>query len=278
MAVVCNYFGGDKQDIVFQKMNDIEKITDQLFIFRVEKSTDNFSLLFLANANGYFNEYVKSLLYDRKRHFYEMIKFDKPCIFYIDVDTKSPVSTDTEHHIISILNKLIVNLFFIEFNISVNIDNDIIILKSDAKTKLSLHILVRFTNIDIMFETNQELKKLIISLINNLEEAQCTGTEYKPLSLTKNEVQTLFYIHNEKFYCIIDKSVYNTNKLFRTLWSCKKGRCDNFNPYKIPTCATLWNEKDWLLNTLITYNRVNLNCMKLTVEKYLPPGKSINNF
>lgn len=233
----------------------------------------------LTNETGYCKAYHISQQKQKPRHLYEMVKFDRPCIFYLDIDCHRPLSGEEESQTIEATNLFIIHLFKYYFDLAICIYTDIIILKSNCPTKFSLHILVRDCSKEVMFTNNGILKLLLCAVIDRLRSCLLNSDSNPIMHLPLSVIKHLFYNHNGKEQCIIDTSVYNKNKLFRTLWSCKKGRKDNFEYFTGPSSTSTWTTREWLLNTLITYQRpgyVEHFLSELSLVQEIPPVKKQN--
>ena len=176
-----------------------------------------------------------------KRHLYEMIINNEKCIMYLDIDCPLNKLKIEEETLIIIIKKILKNLFIEFYDILINLDKDVLILKSSNTKKLSLHILIRCENKEIVFENNIVIGQLINFAVNNIESSLKHNLKNRLFDLNENEQNGIFYLNDKGLLtCVIDTKVYTRNRLFRTLGSCKKGRSDVFKFIKTPS----WIERD----------------------------------
>lgn len=226
-----------------------------VFIFSIQKHDDNNWLLLLISKN-----YIASTFQEKtklKRHLYEMIVNNERCLMHLDIDCPKDKLTSNEENLIIVLKKIIKNIFSLFYDININLDNDVIILKSSPnESKLSYHFLVRGEKNEYLFENNSIVGQLIKFAVNNIKNTFLKKINNPFFELNYNEQNCLFYSNNKgQYFCIIDIAIYSKNRIFRTFKSCKKGREDSFELFKTPNWVLNQDLKEILMLTLITFVR-----------------------
>lgn len=194
--------------------------------------------------------------------------------FFLDIDGPQFSTLENEQQLLCAIKIFIVNVFKYKLQIEICADRDIFILKSDAFLKISYHVIVRCLKIELMFPNNIAIKHLLLSIISNLKADYLKKKASTELLMDYNTTKHLFYNENNDIKCYIDLLVYSNNRLFRTIWSSKRGRTDVFKAYNCPDYTMHWSPFDWLSQTLITYKRSQLQ-LKL-INQNLNNGTTIN--
>jgi hypothetical protein len=141
----------------------------------------------------------------KNENLYELIAEEQPTRIYLDLEIEETMTEEDRQERLKIFLELFKNQFFIIFQQSIN-DEDILILNSSKKDKLSYHIVF----LKYYFEHCYILKSFIDYIINQL---LIDDEKYSKLYWTKNEKQ--------KF--IMDAAPYGKNRLFRLVNQSKIG-------------------------------------------------------
>jgi hypothetical protein len=141
----------------------------------------------------------------KNENLYELITINQPVRIYLDLEIEREMAEEDRQEILKIFLDLFKNQFFSIFQQSIN-DQDIIILNSSKKDKLSYHIVF----LKYYFDDCYILKSFIDYIINHL---LIDDEKYSRLYWTKNE--------KEKF--IMDTAPYGKNRLFRLVNQSKIG-------------------------------------------------------
>lgn len=151
--------------------------------------------------NSYKDESIKN------RYIFEVIRSDKPCKPYLDIEWNTVNNNIRNKYTIFItkLKKDIKLIFQNRYNINLN-DTNILISTSHSTTKVSFHIVINKYIDDnlVVYETNK-----------------------KGYSNSCWDLWIALVEHNSNYKNIIDESVYSTDREFRTLYSNK---IKNFRP------------------------------------------------
>lgn len=141
----------------------------------------------------------------KNENLYELITEEQQVRIYLDLEIEEEMTEEDREGRLKIFLELFKNQFFIIFQQSIN-DEDIVILNSSKKGKLSYHIVF----LKYYFENCYILKSFIDYIITQI--------------LIKDEKYTkLYWSKNEKKKFIMDSAPYGKNRLFRLINQSKIG-------------------------------------------------------
>ena len=141
----------------------------------------------------------------KNENLYELITEEQQVRIYLDLEIEEEMTEEDREGRLKIFLELFKNQFFIIFQQSIN-DEDIVILNSSKKGKLSYHIVF----LKYYFENCYILKSFIDYIITQI--------------LIKDEKYTkLYWSKNEKKKIIMDSAPYGKNRLFRLINQSKIG-------------------------------------------------------
>ena len=76
-------------------------------------------------------------------------------------------------------------------------------LKSDCKTKLSFHLIVRFKDHDVLFDNNKTVKLILLNIIEEIKKNISTRKDLRILGLSLEEQKKMFFNDNNNLKCVI---------------------------------------------------------------------------
>ncbi len=210
----------------------------------IEFSKNNGDLPVFSKDVLYNNKVIKSYLvcsYDKmeiilnsdlEKNFYEVIRGDLPCNLYIDIDIDLTLNNTSVSELEELMNELIINIknFMLIMNYASEL-NDItyICLDSTTEVKFSRHFIFRTKK--GWFKNCNHCGAFLRRFANYCYELEGVSSPYnskwwfkikKPKKVTKNFEGGGF---------LIDLSIYNPNRNFRTIFSAKKGKNNPFKPF-----------------------------------------------
>jgi len=202
----------------------------------------------IINSIDDFEEVVKT-----NNNLYELVPEDTPLRVYFDLEIEEELTDEQETERLYIFIKWMKEQFEKSFNQSIE-DNNIIMLKSSKKNKMSYHIVIQ----KYYFSDCYNLKNWIDYLISVINISKLTE-ELEKLVWSKTK--------NKKF--IMDPSPYGKNRCFRLVNQSKIGSSVCF---KIITQHTI---KD----AFITVDKIKTDDILLTFEKQIfkPMKKTTNS-
>jgi hypothetical protein len=155
--------------------------------------------------NSYKDEPIKN------RYLFEVIRSDRPCKPYLDIEWKV-LNNDIKNKYTIFITKLtndIKIIFQKRYNISID-NTNILISSSHSKTKVSFHIVINkcIDNKLVVYKTNR-----------------------KGYSNSNWDLWLALVEHNNYYKKIIDESVYSMDREFRTLYSNKINEFRPIVPY-----------------------------------------------
>lgn len=144
----------------------------------------------------------------KNENLYELITEEQRVRIYLDLEIEEEIEQKDREERLKIFLDLFKNQFFIIFQQSIN-DEDIVILDSSKKGKLSYHIVF----LKYYFENCYILKSFIDYIITHISIDASSNKKYTKLYWTKND--------KRKF--IMDTAPYGKNRLFRLMNQSKIG-------------------------------------------------------
>ena len=199
----------DIRKIIYQSLTDcLENATSKSVIISVEKAKENtidetYRNYMAFNSYIELNSYIQSTL-PQKRHFHEIIKGNKPCKLYYDID----IPAGSENTIL-IVCKLIMdktievlgklgrdpNIGYKDFYLLMNTNTSTELSKKTCKFKQSMHIIFNKYN-------------------------------FPSMTTVKYIAESVFKVFPEEHIAAIDKGVYKNNQSFRLPYCCKMYKSD----------------------------------------------------
>ena len=146
------------------------------------------------------------------RHIYEIIRNDRPCKPYLDIEWPIDNLKNEKEKIdqfIEILKRDIVEIFQKRYNLKIK-DDDIYILKAHSDKKVSFHVII-----------NAIIKGKLMVFENNLRFQKGSAWDLCYALLNKNK---------DFYYKKVDELVYTSDREFRTIYSNKTNENRVFIP------------------------------------------------
>ncbi len=167
-----------------------------------------------------------------EKHYYEIIQDGIACNLYIDIDIDLSVNNINKAEIEKLINELISNMknFMIELSYATEFD-DITFLCLDSTTdiKFSRHYIIKTKK--GWFKNVCHCGAFMRQFANYCYKLEGVSSPYNSkwwFKIKKPKKLTKIY---EGGGFIIDLSVYNVNRNFRTIFSSKKGKPNAFYPF-----------------------------------------------
>ena len=181
-------------------------------------------------ATAYFDDFAARYeqLPDAVRHFYEVIRVDVPCHFYVDVEYDRILNPLlVEEDVVSHLKLLLCAA--IKFLLGkVVLVEDIVDLRATTELKMSRHFVVQIQG--VMWHDNSVVGKIMQYIHKELNNFIGSGTISQIVAMTGLSQPSIRNLYQDtpkgkKFVC--DLSFYSRYQQFRLLHSSKRGK-DNF--------------------------------------------------
>jgi len=263
---------------VFSRQEDAFKFIDleenrsaDLRPFSFEKEGLNGTRKFLAVSYEHFWSVYEQMTWGR--HFYEVIREERPCCLYFDIEFNrdiNPTIRECGSELIDVFLEYLSSVTIDTFGIRVT-RNDVIDLDSTTPTKFSRHLIVR----NIIFKNNQHCGNFVRYLMNRLHFDSVNNRE------KHSQIERLFVkTDKENVSVFVDLAVYSRNRNFRIYKSTKFGKetplllsSQNAFPFK--------TEKELFLQSLIcnvsTPKETHLTFEEsVDMNRILPFGRRIN--
>lgn len=175
----------------------------------------------------------------RERYLFEVIRSDRPCKPYLDIEWKvidhDPRKTDYSE-IINQLSADIIEIFRDRYRIIID-ESAIMISSSHSKDKVSFHIVIDklFGRKTVAFRTNR-----------------------KGVPESAWDLWVALIEHNKKYEKMIDGNVYTTDREFRTIYSSKAAEFRPIIPYNTKICpradSIIRMKKEKCLRYIVTHS------------------------
>lgn len=207
----------------------------------------------LKNWELFWDNYDEPII---NRHIFEVILSHKPCKPYLDIEWKKTKKDNIDEFIYNLcchIKQIFKNNYFIELD-----NTDILISSSHSINKISFHIVINkiIDNKEVRYETN--IKKQENSAWDLYNELIKLDTNYE----------------NK-----LDKSVYTTDREFRTIFSNKTDDFRPFIPYKsiIRRNSKMKLKTNECMKYLITHSLNESNYHIIKTPKYEEIKKNVVN-
>lgn len=158
-----------------------------------------------AGLEEFYNHYTTLNV----RHFYEHIFIDTKCRLYFDLEymrehNPEMEMSDSQARFMEDFLSLLVSLFT-EYFEEYLYETNFLVLDSSTEQKFSKHVIVHSKR---LFSSNVEMKRFI--------DVVCSKLKQQKVGIVKDD--------KGKETLIVDSGVYNKNRCFRMLNSCKYGK------------------------------------------------------